>query len=86
MTALAAWKYVSVSGHVWWTQDTVGVTVMDAWGQPSSVASITVQSSPLDATSKAKAEGSSQSLQQGSSSGEYLYSTAHLHSQPGAYL
>ena len=68
-----------------WVQDTVGLTVVDAWGQPSSVTSITVHSSPLD-TSKAKAERSSQTLQQGSSSGEYLYSTAHLHSQPGTYL
>lgn len=69
-----------------WVQDTVGVTVVDAWGQPSSVTSITVQSSPLDTTSKAKAEQSTQTLQQGSGSGEYLYSTAHLHSQPGTYL
>ena len=69
-----------------WMQDTVGVTVMDAWGQPSSVASITVHSSLLDAASKARTEQSSQTLQQGSSSGEFLYTTAHLHSQPGTYL
>ena len=68
-----------------WVQDTVGVTVMDAWGQPSSAASVTVHSLPLDATSKAQAQLSSQTLQQGSSSGEYLYSTAHLHSHPGTY-
>lgn len=74
-----------VSAHVMWVQDTVGVTVTDAWGQPSSLASITVHSSPLDATSKDQAERSSQTLQQGSSSGEYLYSTAHLHSHPGTY-
>lgn len=78
-------KIYCVNSHVMWVQDTVGVTVMDAWGQPSSLASITVHSSPLDATSKAHAERSSQTLQQGSSSGEYLYSTAHLHSHPGTY-
>ncbi|KAL3162543.1 proteasome regulatory particle base subunit [Trebouxia sp. C0010 RCD-2024] len=66
-------------------QDTVGLTVMDAWGQPASVGSVTVHSSPLEASSKGKAQPSSQTLQAGSSSGEYLYSTAHLHSHPGTY-
>ena len=80
------WKYVCKRGDVMWMQDTVGVTVMDAWGQPSSLASMTVHSSPLDAASQAKAERFTQTLQQGSSTGEFLYSTAHLHSRPGTYL
>ena len=62
---------------------------MDAWGRPTAAASVTVRASPLEGGggSKGKQAGQTeQTLQQGSTAGEYLYSTAALHSHPATYL
>ncbi len=67
-------------------QDSVVITVRDAWGSPTPAGSVTVKSSAVDATGKGRATGSApQTLQAGSSTGEYLYSTADLHASPGIY-
>ena len=67
-------------------QDSVVITVRDAWGSPTPAGSVTVNSSAVDATGKGRATGSApQTLQAGSSTGEYLYSTADLHASPGIY-
>ena len=62
------------------------ITVRDAWGSPTPAGSVTVDSSAVDATGKGRATGSApQTLQAGSSTGEYLYSTADLLASPGIY-
>ncbi len=67
-------------------QDSVVITVRDAWGSPTPAGSVTVNSSAVDATGKGRATSSApQTLQAGSSTGEYLYSTADLHASPGIY-
>ena len=67
-------------------QESVVITVRDAWGSPTPAGSVMVDSSTADATGKGRATGSApQTLQAGSSAGEYLYSTADLHARPGIY-
>lgn len=67
-------------------QDSVTITVRNAWGIPTSAGSVSVETSAVDSSSKGKAvSGGPQTLQQGSSSGEYLYSSVDLHAQPGIY-
>lgn len=67
-------------------QDSVVITVKNAWGSPAAAGSVTVHSSAADASGKGKATPNGpQTLQSGSSTGEYLYSTADLHDHPGTY-
>ena len=67
-------------------QDSVVITVKNAWGSPAAAGSVTVHSSAADTSGKGKATPNGpQTLQTGSSTGEYLYSTADLHDHPGTY-
>ena len=65
-------------------QAAIVVTVSNAWGQPVSAKSVTLEVSPRDAATKGK--HSKQQLQAGSAAGEYLYDVATSSLKPGSYL
>lgn len=68
------------------TQESVVITVRNAWGSPAAAGSVTIDSSVVDASGKGKAaSGGPQALQAGSNTGEYLYSIADLQANPGNY-
>lgn len=59
------------------------VTVRDAWGHPVSAGVVTLEVSPRHG---AKVKATSQKLQPGSATGEYLYDVATSNLKPGSYL
>ena len=87
LLCLTTQTYMQDVEHGFGVQDVVPITVMDAWGRPTAAASVTVHASLLEGASKGKpAAGSGQTLQAGSSPGEYLFTTADLQSHPGTYV
>ena len=67
-------------------QDAAVITIQDVWGNPASAGSVTVTTTQTETGSKGKtASHSPQTLQAGSGTGQWLYSTADLHAHPGNY-